>query len=301
MNKMLLLTSAVLTFTSISGQAFVVGNSEKCMADKKSYNTSVQFNSVDAVSNELTRAAGKINAFENEPMAFAVDLTGGTAVRVARTGVDVAQDGADAIYKIVEFAAETPQCMSNANKMADGIDCLVQLPNKTVTMTFVAGSNMAENVVVGVYSVGSGILGATEDFTTAIAEGLNNGGVMGEAVAVPFVVMGLVARGLNAVTEVVLYDTVGGAFNQLGKAFATAGTNACDIFSSLVNLQIPLALYHTLGLFVDTLADGANLVIHIISLGQVNLRDRAKKSNYPKDLEGKAGRDSESDFMEGVN
>ncbi|MCB0391040.1 MAG: hypothetical protein KDD58_07110 [Bdellovibrionales bacterium] len=301
MKKLVISLFATTAFMISSANAFVVGNSEQCTSDSRAYTDKVEFSALDSASQELTYAAGKIDSMENEPAAFVVDVTAGTAVRVAQTGVDLAQDGSEAIYKLVSFVAETPKCAGNAKQFSDGVDCIIQLPNKTITMTAVTGADMAETLVVGVYSVGSGALGALEDLTTTIADGLKSHGTAGEVAAVPFVVISLIAQGVNYVAEVVLYDTLGGGFANLSQAFVTMGTDICDIFSAMAHLRLGKVVEHSFGLVIDTAAEGANLLVHLVTLGRVSLREKAKKANYPKSLDKKDGFESYEGLMEGVN
>ncbi len=278
MKKITLSLVATIALLSTSANAFLVPNSEQCSANESSYSNELKLSSFEDVSTDLTEAAGKIDALDSEPMAFTVDMTLGTAVRATQAGVDVVQEGTEAIYKIATFAADTPQCAGNANNVADGIDCIVQLPNKVITMTMVARADIGRHIVVGVYSVGSGALGAIESLSMTIAEGLQEHGAVGNVLSTPFVIIGVIAQGAELLAEIVLYDTVGGAFSNLGKAAITIGTDVCDILSSLVHLRIDKALYHSFGLGIDVVAEGVNLLLHIVTLGKNSLRDGNENS-----------------------
>jgi hypothetical protein len=266
-----------------NAEAFLIGNSQKCTHHKKAYKSEVNLTSFQEVNEKLTVAAGKIDALESEPMAFAVDLTAGSAVRATMAGVDVLQEGSEAIYKIATFAAETPQCTSQANNAADGVDCIIQLPNKTITMTLVATAEIGKHIIVGVYDVGSGVLRAAEDLSIAISDNLKNAGSFERALSVPFAIIGVIANGAERLAEIVIYDTVGGTFSNFSKAFLTVGTDICDILRSLTQLRIDQVLYHSVGLVVDSIAEGINIVLHIITLGNYNWREgRENLTNFEK-------------------
>ncbi len=192
---------------SSATHAYMVTNNNPCSAQGMKYRTARSLSEYQQVPSFLSKAAGKIDTLEDQPLIFAIDIAAGTAVRARGSNSEEPnQDGSREIYKIASFAVSTPQCLGGLNQLSDGVDCIIQLPNKTITITIVSNDNMGTYVIAGVYSTGTNILGEAERLTEPLARELQQNKILEKRLSVPFAIIGFVMKGLHKIAEIIFYE-----------------------------------------------------------------------------------------------